>query len=183
MNRQKIEQCIYELLEAIGEDPKREGLVETPKRVARAYAEILGADEPDVSEFFKTFDYEGDGVVIQNDIEFYSMCEHHMLPFFGKVHIAYLPNNKVIGLSKLGRIVDHYSKNLQLQERLNEQIASSLIEHLECKGVVVMIEAHHMCMSMRGIKKGNAITKSVVTKGIYKSDSGARAEILSLLTN
>lgn len=183
MNRDKIEQCIYDLLEAIGEDPNREGLVETPKRVAKAYAEILGADEPEVSEFFKTFDYEGDGVVIQNDIEFYSMCEHHMLPFYGKVHIAYLPNNKVIGLSKLGRIVDHYSKNLQLQERLNEQIASSLIEHLECKGVVVMIEAHHMCMSMRGIKKGNAITKSVVSKGLYATDAAARQEVLSLLKN
>lgn len=181
MNREKVEECIYNLLQAIGEDPNREGLVETPRRVAKAYQEILGADEPDVSQFFKTFDYEGDGVVIQNDIEFYSMCEHHMLPFFGKVHIAYLPNKHVIGLSKLGRIVDHYSKNLQLQERLNEQIANSLIEHLDCEGAIVMIEAQHMCMSMRGIKKGNAITRTVVAKGIYQTDAQARSEILSLL--
>lgn len=183
MNREKIEKCIYDLLQAIGEDPEREGLVETPTRVAKAYEEILGADEPDVSTYYKTFAYEGDGVVLQTDIEFYSMCEHHMLPFFGKVHIAYLPNKHVIGLSKLGRIVDHYSKNLQLQERLNEQIATSLYENLDCAGVVVMIEAHHMCMSMRGIKKGSAITKSIVSKGIYQTDIQARAEILSLLQN
>lgn len=183
MNQEKIEQAVLNLLEAIGEDTNREGLIETPKRVAKAYVEILGANELDVTKLFKTFEYEGDGVVIQNDIEFYSMCEHHMLPFFGKVHIAYLPNEKVIGLSKLGRIIDHYSKNLQLQERLNEQIANSLIEHLECKGCIVMIEAHHMCMSMRGIKKGNAITKSMVAKGIYKQDKDARQEILYLLNN
>lgn len=183
MDTNKIEVAISDLLIAIGEDPKREGLVETPKRVAKAYQEILGDDLGPIESYFKTFDYEGDGVVIQTGIEFYSLCEHHMLPFFGQVHIAYLPNKKVIGLSKLGRIVEHYAKNLQLQERLNEQIAASLIEHLECSGVIVMIEAQHMCMSMRGIKKGSAVTKSLVSKGIYASDSAARNEILYLLKN
>lgn len=183
MNKEKVEQAIKDLLVALGEDINREGLLDTPERVAKAYGEILGDDLPSVESYFKTFEYEGNGVVIQNDIEFYSMCEHHMLPFFGKVHIAYLPSDKVIGLSKLARITEHFAKNLQLQERLNEQIAESLMEHLDCRGVIVMIEASHMCMSMRGIKKGSAITKSVVSKGVYAEDQAARLEVLSLLKN
>ncbi|WOO87387.1 GTP cyclohydrolase I FolE [Mollicutes bacterium LVI A0039] len=183
MNIDKTKQAVTDLLIAIGEDPNREGLVETPTRVAKAYAEILGSDLPDVESYFKTFEYEGNGVVMQSDIEFYSLCEHHMLPFFGKVHIAYLPNNKVIGLSKLSRIVEYYAKNLQLQERLTEQIASSLMTHLECRGVIVVIEAKHLCMSMRGVRQGNAITKSVVSKGIYAEDQNLRVELLSQLTN
>ncbi len=181
MEKKAIEKAITDLLIAVGENPTREGIVETPKRVAKAYEEILGANKGDVKDLFKTFAYEGEGVVIQNDIEFYSMCEHHMLPFFGKVHIAYLPKDKVIGLSKLGRIVEYYSKNLQLQERLNEQIATSLIENLDCAGVIVKIEASHMCMSMRGVKKGSAITTSFVTKGVYSQNSELRHEILNLL--
>lgn len=181
MDNVKIEKAIKDLLIAIGEDPSREGLIETPSRVAKSYEEILGANKPDIKSLYKSFDYEGDGVVIQKDIEFYSLCEHHMLPFFGKVHIAYLPDKKVIGLSKLGRIVDYYAQNLQLQERLTDQIAQSLIDNLKCKGVIVIIEATHLCMSMRGVKKGEAKTKSIISKGIYKEDQNLRRETIDNL--
>ncbi len=183
MDNKKIEQAISDLLLAVGEDPNREGLLETPKRVANAYNEILNSSKVEIEKYYKTFKYEGTGLVLQNDIEFYSLCEHHLLPFFGKVHIAYLPNNEVIGLSKLGRITDFYSKNLQLQERLNEQIATSLMQNLNCKGVIVIIEANHMCMSMRGVKKGSAVTKTIVCRGIYETDYKARLEVINLLNN
>ena len=159
------------MLEGIGEDVNREGLIETPARIARRYSEICGGMDEDAGEHLKkTFTADNNEMVVEKDITFYSMCEHHMLPFYGKVHIAYIPDGKVVGLSKLARTVEVYARRLQLQEQMTAQIADALMEHLCPKGVMVMAEAEHMCMTMRGVKKPGSKTVSVVTRGEFEDN-------------
>lgn len=168
VDQKKVEEAIKLLLEGIGEDIHREGLLETPARIARMYTEIAGGMDVDPKEHLsKTFTAENNEMVVEKDITFYSMCEHHMLPFYGKVHIAYIPDGKVVGLSKLARTVEVFARRLQLQEQMTAQIADALMEHLAPKGVMVMTEAEHMCMTMRGIKKPGSQTVSVVTRGEF----------------
>lgn len=181
--QQKIEQAIYQLLEAIGEDPQREGLIDTPKRVAKMYQEVFAHLNDDPKDQFTTVFSEGhEEVVIVKDIPFYSMCEHHLVPFFGKAHIAYIPKNgQVTGLSKLARAVEVASKRPQLQERLTMQVATALDEALSPEGVYVEVEAEHMCMAMRGIKKPGTTTITTVAKGCFKTDLALKREIMSLM--
>ena len=168
VDKAKVEQAVRLLLEGIGEDVSREGLLETPERIARMYEEICGGMNEDAGEHLKkTFTVDNNEMVVEKDITFYSMCEHHMLPFYGKVHVAYIPDGKVAGLSKLARTVDVYARRLQLQEQMTAQIADALQEHLSPKGVMVMTEAEHMCMTMRGVKKPGSKTVSVVTRGQF----------------
>lgn len=182
MDKVKIEGIVSDLLVALGENKDREGLVDTPKRVANAYEEMLGGYAMDDSIFYEsTFAHLDESEVLQRDIEFHSLCEHHMLPFYGKIHIAYLPKDKVIGLSKLSRISEVYSKRLQLQEQLTSQIAHSIFENLDCYGVMVVIEAEHMCMNIRGVKKPGTVTKTICTLGEYKTNSAQRLQSLQLL--
>jgi GTP cyclohydrolase I len=172
VDREKVERAVRLLLEGIGEDVTREGLVETPARIARMYEEICGGMEEDAKEHLqKTFTVDNNEMVLEKDITFYSMCEHHMLPFYGKVHVAYIPDGKVAGLSKLARTVEVYAKRLQLQEQMTAQIADALMEHLKPQGAMVMIEAEHMCMTMRGIKKPGSRTVTYVTRGIFEKDT------------
>lgn len=183
MDKKRIENAVREILIAIGEDPDREGLVETPKRVANMYEEIFAGIEDDPTRHLKVFN-EGnnDEMVIVRDIPMYSMCEHHLLPFVGKAHIAYIPSEgKVIGLSKLARIVDSFSKKPQLQERLTSQIADFLEENLSPKGVAVVVEAEHLCMTMRGARAAGATTQTSALRGSMRKDARTRAEAMSLL--
>lgn len=182
MDNVKIEKAVRMLIEAIGEDPDREGLIDTPKRVSRMYEEIFEGYCDDAKKHLsKTFTSEGNAVVLEKDIPFFSTCEHHLLPFFGVVHIAYLPNGKVVGLSKLARTVDVYSKRLQLQEKLTSQIANAIKEELDTKGVMVIIEAEHTCMTMRGIKKIGVKTASAVSLGEFETNPNLKQEVYSLL--
>ena len=171
VDKQKVEQAIRLLLEGIGEDPDREGLAETPDRIARMYEEICGGMNEDAAEHLKkTFTAENNEMVVEKDITFYSMCEHHMLPFYGKVHIAYIPDGKVVGLSKLARTVEVFARRLQLQEQLTGQIADALMEYMQPKGALVMVEAEHMCMTMRGIKKPGSQTVTLARRGVFETD-------------
>ena len=164
IDQEKIKQAVKLLLEGIGEDTGREGLKETPERIARMYEEIYGGMDEDAAEHLKkTFHVENNEIVMEKDITFYSTCEHHLLPFYGKAHIAYIPDGKVVGLSKLARTVEAFARRLQIQEQLTGQIADALMEHLKPKGVRVMIEAEHMCMTMRGIKKPGSQTVTAVS--------------------
>ena len=169
-NQEKVEQAVYQLLEALGENPEREGLLDTPKRVAKRYAEMFsGLNEDPKDQFTAVFSEVHDEVVLVKDIPFYSMCEHHLVPFYGMAHVAYLPSgDKVTGLSKLARAVEVAARRPQLQERLTDQVATALEEALNPRGVFVMVEAEHMCMTMRGIKKPGSKTITTVAKGIYK---------------
>lgn len=184
MDKERIEAAVREILIAIGEDPDREGLIETPKRVANMYADIFGGIEEDPKQFLKFFNEDGsDEMVVVRDIPMYSMCEHHLLPFMGTAHIAYIPNNgKVIGLSKLARIVHHFSRFPQLQERLTSQIADFLEKELNPKGLAVVIEAEHLCMTMRGARAAGAKTQTSALRGVMRSDARSRSEVMSLLT-
>lgn len=171
VDREKIQAGIRLLLEGIGEDPNREGLIETPDRIARMYEEIYGGlGEDAAAHLAKQFTVDNNELVVEKDITFYSTCEHHLLPFFGKAHIAYIPNGKVVGLSKLARTVDIYARRPQIQERMTVQIADALAENLNPKGIMVMIEAEHMCMTMRGIKKPGSKTVSTVVRGEFKEN-------------
>lgn len=171
VDREKVEQAVRLLLEGIGEDVEREGLRDTPSRIARMYEEICGGMDEDAGEHLKkTFTAENNEMVVEKDITFYSMCEHHMMPFFGKVHIAYIPDGKVVGLSKLARTVEVYARRLQIQEQMTAQIADALMEHLCPKGVMVMVEAEHTCMTMRGVKKPGSKTVSFVTRGVFAEE-------------
>lgn len=183
INHQKIEEAVTMILEAVGEDPDREGLQDTPKRVARMYEEVFQGLHQDPKEHFKTiFGEDHEELVLVKDIPFYSMCEHHLVPFFGKAHIGYLPKGgKVTGLSKLARAVEAVTKRPQLQERITSTIADSLVETLEPQGVMVIIEAEHMCMTMRGVKKPGSSTITSAVRGVFKKDEAARAEVLSLI--
>ncbi|HFU9808673.1 TPA: GTP cyclohydrolase I FolE [Streptococcus agalactiae] len=182
-NQEKMEKAIYQFLEALGENPDREGLKDTPKRVAKMYIEMFsGLNQDPKEQFTAVFSENHEEVVIVKDIPFYSMCEHHLVPFYGKAHIAYLPNDgRVTGLSKLARAVEAASKRPQLQERLTAQVAQALEDALAPKGIFVMIEAEHMCMTMRGIKKLGSKTITTVARGLYKDDRYERQEILSLI--
>lgn len=182
INSAKIERAIREILEAIGEDPNREGLQETPARVARMYSELLGGmrEQPEV-HFKSVFTEKYDEIVLLRDIPFFSICEHHMLPFIGCAHVAYLPSGKVLGVSKMARIVDSFAKRLQVQERLTCEIADLMMKHLKPLGVAVVIEASHSCMTIRGIKKPGSTMVTSALRGIFRKDSRSRNEILSLL--
>jgi GTP cyclohydrolase I len=184
MDKEKIERAVRDILEAIGEDPDREGLKETPKRVANMYEEILGGINQSPEEHLKIFNEPGnDEMVIVRDIPLYSMCEHHLLPFVGKAHIAYIPNEgKIIGLSKLARIVSVYAKRLQVQERLTAEVADFLYIKLGAKSVAVIIEAEHLCMTMRGARAAGAKTETSALRGYVRNDAKLRAEVMSLLT-
>lgn len=182
MDIERIEKAVKEILIAIGEDPEREGLIETPARVARMYEEVFGGLSEDPKKHIKTFNTGNDEMVVVRDIPLYSMCEHHLLPFVGKAHIAYIPGDgTVIGLSKLARIVNCFAKRPQLQERLTADIADFLEQNLNPLGVAVVIEAEHLCMTMRGVKASGAETCTSALRGIMRSDSRTRAEALKLL--
>ena len=171
IDHEKVEQAVRLLLEGIGEDVNREGLIDTPDRIARMYEEIYGGMEEDASEHLKKrFHVDNDAMVLEKDITFYSTCEHHLLPFYGKAHIAYIPDGEVVGLSKLARTVEVFARRLQLQEQMTGQIADALEKELNPKGVMVMIEAEHMCMTMRGIKKPGSQTVTIVKRGIFENN-------------
>ena len=182
-NKQKIMNAVKDILEAVGEDVNRPGLAETPKRVANMYEEMFAGLHEDPKQHLKLFDEKSnDEMVIVRDIPFASMCEHHLLPFVGKAHIAYIPNdNKIIGLSKFARIVDNFAKKPQVQERLTHDIADFLNDNLRPKGVAVIIEAEHMCMSIRGAKASGSKTQTSALRGCMKTDARTRAEVLALL--
>lgn len=184
MDKKRIEAAVREILLAVGEEPDREGLVETPRRVADMYAEVFSGLEEDPRKHLKMFtESHHDEMVTVRDIPLYSMCEHHLMPFTGVAHIAYIPKDgKVIGLSKLARIVNCYARRPQLQERLTAQVADFLQKELEPQGVAVIIEAEHLCMTMRGARAAGARTQTSALRGLMKSDVRTRAEALSLLT-
>ena len=178
----KIIKAVEQILLAIGEDPNREGLKATPLRVAKMYEELLTGTREDPAEHLKSvFTEKYDEIVLLRDIPFYSVCEHHLMPFIGQAHIAYLPNGKVLGVSKLARIVDAFAKRLQVQERLTDQIADFLMNNLDPKGVAVVLEAAHSCMTIRGIKKPGSVMVTSSLRGIFKSDSRSRNEVMSLI--
>ncbi|MFP7732962.1 GTP cyclohydrolase I FolE [Priestia aryabhattai] len=183
VNKPQIEQAVRLILEAIGEDPNREGLLDTPKRVAKMYEEVFSGLNEDPKEHFKTvFGEDHEELVLVKDIPFYSMCEHHLVPFYGKAHVAYIPKGgRVTGLSKLARAVEAVAKRPQLQERITSTVADSIVETLEPHGVMVVVEAEHMCMTMRGVKKPGAMTITSAVRGVLEHDASARAEVLSLI--
>ena len=184
MDQAKIEQGVRLILEGIGEDPDREGLQKTPSRVARMYEEVFAGMKEDPSiHFHTTFDEHHQEMVLIRDIPFYSMCEHHLVPFFGMAHVAYIPgpDGRVCGLSKLARLVDCFAKRPQVQERMTSQIADTLVEQLEPLGVIVVLEAEHMCMSMRGVKKPGTTTTTSAVRGSFEKNKATRAEALSLI--
>jgi len=178
-----MESLIRELLVQIGEDPTREGLVKTPRRVAKAWQEIAVGYDQHPGEMVRgaLFEAEGKEMVVVNDIDFYSMCEHHMLPFFGKAHVAYIPNGKIVGLSKIARVVEAYARRLQVQERMTRQIAECLMENMQPLGVAVVLQAQHLCMMMRGVQKQNSYAVTSEMLGAFKTKSKTRAEFLTLM--
>ena len=182
MDLPRIERAVREILAAVGEDPDREGLLETPARVARMYAELFsGLTAEPARHLQKTFSERYDELVLIRDISFCSVCEHHLLPFLGKAHVGYLPRGKVVGLSKLARVVEEISKRPQVQERMTHQIADLLQTELDPKGVVVVLEAEHTCMSIRGIRKPGAITLTSAVRGLFKTNDSSRAEAMALI--
>ena len=182
VDQEKVETAIKLLLEGIGEDPTREGLLETPARVARMYGEIAGGMDQSAEEHLsKTFAVASNDLVIERDITFYSLCEHHLLPFYGKAAIGYIPNGRVAGLSKLARTVEVYARRLQLQEQLCAQVADALMEYLAPQGAIVLMEAEHMCMTMRGIKKPGSQTVTMVTRGVFAENKELQDRFLQLV--
>jgi GTP cyclohydrolase I len=182
INQKKIREAVEMLLEAIGEDPKRDGLIETPKRVAEMYAEIFGQGEEDPKESLaKQFDEQHREMVLVRDIPFFSMCEHHLMPFFGKAHVAYIPNGHVVGISKLARVVEAFARRPQVQERMTSQIADIIVEELKPQGVAVVCEAVHTCMTMRGVKKPGASVLTSAMRGGFRKNMATRAEVMALL--
>lgn len=178
----RIERAVREILAAVGEDPDREGLLETPARVARMYAELFSGLKTDPREHTrKFFTQQYDEVVLVRDISFNSMCEHHLLPFIGHAHVAYIPKGKVIGLSKIARVVEVISKRPQVQERMTEEIANLLVDELDAKGVAVVIEASHSCMTIRGIRKPGSSMVTSAMKGLFRSNMSSRAEVMQLI--
>ncbi|MBM6855011.1 GTP cyclohydrolase I FolE [Mediterraneibacter glycyrrhizinilyticus] len=170
-DQEKIRQAVRLFLEGIGEDPEREGLKDTPDRIARMCREIFGGMDEDAGmHLSRTFTVDNSEMVVEKDITFYSMCEHHALPFYGKAHIAYIPDGKVVGLSKLARTVEVYARRLQIQEQLTGQIADALMKYMHPKGAIVMLEAEHMCMTMRGIKKPGSRTVTLARRGVFETD-------------
>ena len=182
-NKEKIENLVHELLIALGEDPTREGLLKTPKRIAESLMYLTSGYRKDLETVINNafFIQETSSMIIVKDIEVYSLCEHHMLPFFGRCHIGYIPNGKVFGVSKLARLVDMYARRLQIQERLTEQISHAVQDSIHALGVGVMIEARHLCMMMRGVEKQNSMLISSSLLGSFRSNASTRQEFLSLL--
>ena len=192
MDKEKIKEGVRLILEGVGEDTAREGLIETPDRIARMYEEIFAGidkDRIDVKDpdsivrdiLSKTFEAKEGQFILEKDITFYSMCEHHLLPFYGKAHIAYISSGRVAGLSKLARTVEEYAKRPQLQERLTAQIADAIMEYLHAEGVMVVIEAEHMCMTMRGVKKPGSSTMTYICRGSFEDNDAAMMRVLELL--
>jgi GTP cyclohydrolase I len=179
---QEFEQLIRRQLELLGEDPDREGLRKTPARVARSLTWVTQGYETDVREVIgdALFDDPHDNMIMVRDIELYSMCEHHLIPFYGRAHVAYIPNGRIVGLSKLPRVVDVFARRLQVQERLTEQIAQALTDILEPRGVGVVVEAYHLCMMMRGVQKQNSKTITSALRGVFRDDAKTRDEFLRL---
>lgn len=184
MDKDRIQKLIHELLTELGEDPQREGLIKTPERVANAWEYIARGYKQNVKDVINgaLFEENARGMVIVRDIEFYSTCEHHLLPFFGVAHIGYIPENKLLGISKLPRIVDVFARRLQLQERLTQQIADSLNDILQPKGLGVVMEAQHMCMQMRGVEKSRSVTTTSAVLGEFHDDAETREEFLKMIS-
>lgn len=183
MDNGKVKNLVTDLLKYIGEDPSREGLIETPRRVSDAYEFLTSGYNKNIEEVMNNalFNEKYDEMVLVKDIDFYSLCEHHMLPFYGKVHVAYIPDGKIIGLSKIPRIVEVYARRLQVQERMTRQIADTIEKYLQPRGVAVVSEAHHMCMMMRGVEKQNSSATTSAVHGDFKEDPRTRAEFLNLI--
>lgn len=181
---ERVERAVREILIAIGEDPDRDGLVRTPRRVAEMYAEVFGGLHQDPSRHLViTFEADHDEMVLVRDIPIYSLCEHHLVPFHGRAHVAYIPgtDGRITGLSKLARLVDEFAKRPQVQERLTTQVADAMVEALEPRGVLVLVEAEHLCMSMRGVRKPGSFTVTSAVRGIFKENPATRSEVMSLL--
>lgn len=182
MDQEKIREGVRLILEGIGEDVNREGLIETPDRIARMYEEICGGMYENAGEHLsKRFHVDSSDMVLEKDITFYSMCEHHMLPFYGKAHIAYIPNDTVVGLSKIARTVNVFARRLQLQEQLTAQIADAFMQHLAPQGVMVLTEAEHLCMTMRGVKKPGSKTVSIAMRGVFEKDEKLQNQFYRML--
>jgi len=181
----KFENAVKTMMLHIGEDPNREGLEKTPQRVRKAYEFMYGGYQQDPKEVLSSalFTSSNDEMVLIKDIEFYSTCEHHLLPIIGRVHVAYIPNGKVVGLSKIPRVVDIFARRMQIQEQLTEQIADAIMETIAPKGVAVVIVARHMCMEMRGVEKINSTTTSSALRGLFKKDEKTRSEFFSLINS
>lgn len=183
IDQEKIKEGVRLLLEGIGEDVNREGLQETPDRIARMYQEIFGGLDEDAGiHLSKVFTVDNDEMVLEKDIIFYSTCEHHLLPFYGKAHVAYIPDGKVVGLSKLARTVEVFARRPQIQEQMTGQIADALMEHLAPKGAMVVVEAEHMCMTMRGIKKPGSKTITVACRGIFEEQEALQNRFFQMLS-
>ncbi len=181
-SRTGIENAVRDLLVAVGEDPEREGLKDTPKRVARMYQELFAGLQADPAAHLKrVFHEKYDEIVLLRDIDFHSLCEHHLLPFYGKAHVAYLPDGQVVGLSKLARTVEAFARRPQVQERMTCQIADALMEHLAPKGVVVVVEAVHLCMRMRGVQKPAGTMVTSALRGVFKENAASRTEVMGLI--
>jgi GTP cyclohydrolase I len=181
---QRVEKAVREILLAVGEDPDRDGLERTPNRVAQMYAEVFsGLHEDPSRHLIVTFEAEHDEMVLVRDIALYSMCEHHLVPFHGRAHVAYIPgvDGRITGLSKLARLVDGFAKRPQVQERLTTQIADAIVDVLQPRGAFVMIEAEHLCMSMRGVRKPGTLTLTSAVRGLFKDSAATRAEVMSLI--
>lgn len=182
VDQKKIREAVRLLLEGAGEDVNREGLLETPDRIARMYTEIFsGMEEDGEVPLSKVFTVDSSEMVLEKDIVFYSMCEHHMMPFYGKAHVAYIPDGKVVGLSKLARTVEIYAKRLQIQERMTGQIADAIMKYLTPKGVMVVLEAEHMCMTMRGVRKPGSKTVSIAVRGVFEENTELQNRFFQML--
>ncbi len=185
MDIPKVKNLVEDLIVEIGEDPKREGLLSTPERVAKAYEFLTKGYKQEICDVLNSaiFNEKYDEMVLVKNIDFYSLCEHHMLPFYGKVHVAYIPDGKIVGLSKIPRIVEVFSRRLQVQERMTQQIADTLDEYLQPRGVAVVSEAFHMCMMMRGVEKQNSSATTSAMHGVFKEDARTRMEFLDLISH
>ena len=181
----EFENAVKQMMQHVGEDPSREGLMDTPKRVRKAYEFIYGGYKENPKEILEKalFTTTNDEMVLVKDIEFYSTCEHHLLPIIGRVHVAYIPDGKVVGLSKIPRVVNVFARRMQIQEQLTEQIADSIMDTIQPKGVAVVVEARHMCMEMRGVQKINSTTTSSALRGLFKKDEKTRSEFFSLINS
>jgi len=183
INNEAFENAVKVMMESVGEDPSREGLLKTPQRVRKAYEFMYGGYKENPNDILNSalFTSSNDEMVLIKDIELYSTCEHHLLPIIGRAHVAYIPDGKVVGLSKIPRVVDIFSRRMQIQEQLTEQIAAAIMETINPKGVAVVIQARHMCMEMRGVEKINSTTTSSALRGLFKTDQKTRAEFFSLI--
>ena len=185
MDNKVVQELVYKMLKEIGENPEREGLLATPRRVARAYEFLTAGYTKDIEAVLNNavFSEKYDEMVLVKNIDFYSLCEHHMLPFYGKVHVAYIPNGKIVGLSKIPRVVEVFSRRLQVQERMTQEIADTFEKYVQPQGVAVVSEAFHMCMMMRGVEKQNSSATASAMHGVFKEDARTRSEFLTLISS